>query len=62
MSFISTEKTIESFTNSKELQVTFETLYQYVLYVCRGDFTSFDNMLLLEKNLIEETKNYELNN
>ena len=40
--FISTENTIEEYESSIELQESFQSLYMYSLYLCGGDFSSFD--------------------
>jgi hypothetical protein len=48
MVWINTQKQIDDFNESEEIQDQFKSLYMYLLYVCGGDFSSFDNLELLE--------------
>lgn len=54
--FINTQKLIEEYKIIK-VNEEFPTLYDYALYVCGGDFTSFDNTNLLAIEIHQDEQN-----
>jgi len=45
---LNTQKLIEDFNNNESLKKEFHTLYLYLLYVCGGDFSLFDNQKFIK--------------
>jgi len=50
MNTINTEKFIYEWDEIKSEQSEFNSLFDYALYTCGGDFNLFDNYPLLEEN------------
>jgi hypothetical protein len=51
MPFINTEEHIKEYETVKD---SYESLYDYSLYVCGGDFNSFDDIELLRLSILQD--------
>ena len=58
--FIKAEGLVEEFNNSEEIKEQFKSLYMYALYICSGDFSSFDNPLWLEEVILETKEGFKV--
>lgn len=61
--FISTDDVILEFESSQGLKDEFRSLYMYALYICGGDFSSFNDVEKLQEaieNTTDKFKLYEL--
>jgi len=51
MNRINTQNFIIEWESMKGTQNEFDSLYDYALYTCGGDFSQFDNIGLLEEEI-----------